>query len=215
MSLCKLFFSLFRCSFSLARLWLLESRNAKWTLGLGSPSWVSRERRRFLLSDRSSSLWAVSVSDFNIRRKNVSQKFLSQKYFSNSLLLTPTWTFKELQNQNCSISSHHRRIQTVETLIILGLRSKYGNVSPWYLPSSLNLNILCNLANAQLLLMSEQYEGHSNPSSSDCKICGCTDQWVNVFVHSVLSGFQSEFLMVADNWIYNILAAWFARSTSQ
>lgn len=44
-SLCKLVFRLFKCLFSMARLWWLESRNAKWTLGLGRPPCVSSEDR--------------------------------------------------------------------------------------------------------------------------------------------------------------------------
>lgn len=68
MSLCNSFFSLLRCSLSLARLWLLERRNAKWTLGLGSPSWLSRERRRFLLSESSSSVLEPSVSGIKLYR---------------------------------------------------------------------------------------------------------------------------------------------------
>lgn len=61
-SLCKSFLSLLRWISSLAWLWLSESRSAKWTLGFGVPSGVSKDLRRFLLSDRMSSLWDSSVS---------------------------------------------------------------------------------------------------------------------------------------------------------
>lgn len=56
-SLCRLVFRLFKCSFSMARLWWLESRNAKWTLGLGRPPCGAREDRSLWLSDRRSWLW--------------------------------------------------------------------------------------------------------------------------------------------------------------
>lgn len=66
MSLCSSFFSLLRWSVSLAWLWWWDSRRARCTLGLGIPSWLSRERRRFLFSDRSSSVLGPSVSGTKI-----------------------------------------------------------------------------------------------------------------------------------------------------
>lgn len=83
--LCKSVCSLFRYWASLTLLCLSESRNAKWTLGLGSPSCVSKERRRFLLSDRSNSLLDPSVPGF---------KYLKEEKCFSDILITDIKVFQ-------------------------------------------------------------------------------------------------------------------------
>lgn len=166
-SLCRLFFSLSRCSLSLVGLWRLESRNAMWTLGLGSPSCVSRERRRFWLSDRSSWLLDPSVSGWKYNlKKHVSQIFWwqTEEFSSFPLLLTPSWTFGALQNKNCSISSHSRRKQRLwrlnplKNLNCCDHGPNYLNVSVWCF-TLITRSSLCILTIAQLLSISERNEG--------------------------------------------------------